>query len=782
VRGAAISIFVAALAGCAVYYGQRLDERYGAADPGRYDRPAPAITGPDFWRDVKPVLDSRCVVCHGCYDAPCQSNLASYQGVTRGASKDQVYNAARLIAAEPTRLFFDAHSNAAWRGKGFYPVLNERAATPEANRDGGVMYRLLQLKRAHPLPAGARLPVDKFDFSLDRPQQCPSIEEMDRFEQRFPEWGMPFGLPGLSQRDYDTLTGWIAAGAPYRDPAPLSAAHEQRVAEWERFLNGDSLKARLMGRYIYEHWFIGHLYFDDIAGEEFFQLVRSRTPPGRPIDVIATPRPFDDPGTERVYYRLRRTVETPVAKTHMPYALNPARMARLKTWFIDAPYEVTALPSYAPATASNPFVTFREVPVSARYRFLLDDAQFTLMGFIKGPVCRGQLALDVINDHFWVVFASPDIGRDVQDGEFLARQARNLQLPAEYQSTTRLLRWLQYSNLEAEYLKAKSEYLNLTFGADNPPSIRLIWDGEGRNPNAALTVFRHFDSATVVQGLLGEQPQTVLLLGYPLFERIHYLLVAGYDVYGNAGHQLATRLYFDFMRMEGEMNFLGLLPRAARQPVRDRWYRDAREQAIEQFQATHAYYTSETGIEFRTREPLSELYAMLKKHTAPVTSPRYAIAASGLTGAPLRSLEELSGLRGRAISHLPEMALLTVRDATGGARHFTLLSNNAHSNVAELMGEERRRLPDEDTFSVVHGFLGAYPNAFFLVDAGELPAFVKAIQDLASEADYRDLLARYGVRRTDERFWGHSDAVMGAYRRSAPKEAALFDYNRFENR
>ncbi|MGH6692922.1 MAG: fatty acid cis/trans isomerase, partial [Gammaproteobacteria bacterium] len=214
----AVPVLAATLAGCAVYYAHRLDQRYGAADPGRYDRPAPTVTGPDYWREVKPILDQRCVVCHGCYDAPCQSNLASYQGVTRGANKDLVYNAARLLAAEPTRMFFDAHSNAAWRGKGFYPVLNERAATPEADREGGVMYRLLRLKREHPLPAGAVLPRERFDFSLDRSQQCPAIEEMDRFEQRFPEWGMPFGLPGISDREYATLTGWIAAGAPYRDP------------------------------------------------------------------------------------------------------------------------------------------------------------------------------------------------------------------------------------------------------------------------------------------------------------------------------------------------------------------------------------------------------------------------------------------------------------------------------------------------------------------------------------------------------------------------------------
>ena len=90
----------------------------------------------------------------------------------------------------------------------------------------------------------------------------------------------------------------------------------------------------------------------------------------------------------------------------------------------------------------------------------------------------------------------------------------------------------------------------------------LLWDGDGRNPNAALTVMRHFDSASVVQGLLGERPQTVMLIGYPLLERIHYLLVAGFDVYGNVGHQLTTRLYMDFLRTEGEMNFFAFLPLA----------------------------------------------------------------------------------------------------------------------------------------------------------------------------------------------------------------------------
>ena len=33
----------------------------------------------------------------------------------------------------------------------------------------------------------------------------------------------------------------------------------------------------------------------------------------------------------------------------------------------------------------------------------------------------------------------------------------------------------------------------------------------------SMTVFRHFDSATVVKGLVGNQPKTAWVIGYPLF-------------------------------------------------------------------------------------------------------------------------------------------------------------------------------------------------------------------------------------------------------------------------
>ena len=73
------------------------------------------------------------MVCHGCYDAPCQLKLSSAQGIERGISNHLVYDGARLLAEKPNRLFIDAQNTQDWRERGFSPVLNERMQTEEAH-------------------------------------------------------------------------------------------------------------------------------------------------------------------------------------------------------------------------------------------------------------------------------------------------------------------------------------------------------------------------------------------------------------------------------------------------------------------------------------------------------------------------------------------------------------------------------------------------------------------------------------------------------------------------
>ena len=57
------------------------------------------------------------------------------------------------------------------------------------------------------------------------------------------------------------------------------------------------------------------------------------------------------------------------------------------------------------------------------------------MGFIKGPVCRGQIALDVIEDRFWVAFLAPSDEYDHAMATLLQQDRNLLRLPTGSSNT-----------------------------------------------------------------------------------------------------------------------------------------------------------------------------------------------------------------------------------------------------------------------------------------------------------------------------------------------------------
>ena len=742
---------------------------------------------PDFQHEVRPILDHRCVACHACYDAPCQLNLGSDEGLRRGAINKKVYDPLRVRPARPTRLFVDANSEEEWRQRGFHSVLQPAGEGSAGANDAGLLVRLLALKHQHPQPGRSPLPA-ALDLSLNRAWQCPRPDQFDRFAAKYPQAGMPYALPAIPAEEESILLRWVNAGAPASAPEVLATPYSVRVAVWEAFLNGESLQEQLMSRYLYEHLFHASLYFDDVAGgdpasRQFFRLVRSRTPPGEPLNIIATTRPYEAPGTKQFWYRVDPLRGTVVAKSHLPYAWSAARLQRYRQLFLAPGVPVKRLPLYTAAVASNPFVAFMDLPVQSRYRFLLDDAEFFIGGFIKGPVCRGQVALDVIDDRFRVAFVNPDHPLVERTAELLARVSGELRLPSSAISTpTGLLTWKKYSAMQEKYLKAKRSFLMETADDNVRPTLDLVWDGDQTNTNAALTVFRHFDSATVVRGFVGAPPKTAWVISYSLFERIHYLLVAGFDVFGNLGHQLDTRLYMDFLRMEGEFNFLAFLPIAERTKVRDYWYRDVSAPVREHVYGMSVYSPAETGIAFRTDDPRTEFMGLLAGRIGKALDHSRDLG----TGADATLLGRLKTLRGNAASLMPETAVVLVRDAdaqgSGKNRLYTLTRDTGHKNVMSLFGEEKRLLPAEDALTIVPGIIGAYPNAFFQVTRAELPAFVSQLEHLAVESDYHDLVERYGVSRSSADFWPQTDSVLALYAEQEPRSWGVLDFSRLESR
>ncbi len=726
-----------------------------------------------MYDDARQVLERRCVVCHGCYDAPCRLKLEAHEGVVRGASRDLVFEPSRLLAAEPTRLFQDAPADlAGWRERGFFPMLAEGDG---ADPKDSVLLRMLMLKAEHPAPAN----TEAANFRSDADPVCPRQDEFDDFAKDHPAWGMPYAMPQLTAPEQQALTEWVLAGAPgpYRDP--LTAAQRQAIERWEGFLNGDSLRQRLYARYIYEHLFFASLHFRSAPDASFFRLVRSRTPPGVPVDEIATRRPYDDPAVPRVFYRLVPRVESRLAKRQMPYLLDDARMAQYQALFEQPEYSVTELPGYDPETASNPFITFAALPIASRYRFMLKEAEYTLMGFIKGPVCYGQVALNVIQDRFWVTFVDPEVPWLAAEAEFLAKHKHKLDMPAEAGSNTALLGWRELAKHQRAFLTAKADFLHDQIEAGARITTEAIWDGDGDDTNAGLTVFRHFNSATVERGFIGGEPKTTWVIGYALLERIHYLLVAGFDVFGNAGHQLATRMYMDFMRMEAEHNFLLLLPQVRRKTLVDYWYRGADQEVRDHVYGDFTAVPVEPHIDYRSQRPEAELHDRLRARLGPALSRERDL--SRVRDASLReALGRLSEVAGEAASNMPELSLLTIERADGGLTHVTVVRDSAHTNVAKLFDEDERRLPIEDHLTVVPGILGAYPNALFRVSAEQLGAFVDAVRDLRDESAYEALRHDYGVLRHHARFWAHSDRLHDDYANLDPLGHGTLDYSRLQ--
>lgn len=740
----------------------------------------------NYHQQVKPILEKRCVVCHGCYDAPCQLKLSSPEGIDRGFSPALVFDL-RFKETDPMRLFIDEKTTQQWRDRGYGSVLNERDQNPQTNLSQSVMFQLLALKERHPLPETDVLSDDDFDFSLNRAQTCPNMTTINDYKQSQPLAGMPYGLPNLNSREFNTLKEWLEQGAPMAQPATLNTSIKQRIKRWEALLNQQDNRSQLASRYIYEHLFIGHIYFSEepISAQQppvFFNLVRSTTPPGQAIDEITSRRPYDDPNIEKFYYRLRHYPASIVEKTHIPYALNAQRLDRWNELFYQADFTVEQLPSYT--NGSNPFKNFAAIPISTRHEFLLDEAEYTILGFIKGPVCRGNTALSVIQDKFWVFFTDPNNPYAKSYDNFIYEQADNLELPSDFSANHFVLTsWYKYGKREKAYVDAKKAILNSAPDNGKYISLDYLWAGkESNKDNASLTVFRHSDSAQAVKGLQGRPPKTAWIINYAALERIHYLLVAGYDVFGSVQHQLVTRLYMDFLRIESELSFVTLLPAEQREGEINYWYTGSTKRLEEYLSDNKFFFEQKNGVDYKTNSPKQELFSNLKARYQ--TAPEYNLDVNS------GDLSDLNKLPNLAVQQLAQASFIIVTDEQedeqsidlSNVQLYSLLRHNERTNVSTLLDEAKTRLPQLDQAELYKGLLSSYPQVIFKITTAQQKEFVAQFKQVESAQQYSDLLKSYAVRRTDSAFWKVSDLLHEAYKHQSPIQYGLFDYNRLENR
>lgn len=739
-----------------------------------------------YLQDIKPILDNKCVSCHSCYNAPCQLKLNSYEGLTRGGSKIGVYDT-RLRAIEPTRLFMDATSTHEWRTKEFFDVMQNDSNTTHNN---STFLQMLEMKSKYPKVVGEYRPETE-EWSCPRDKKEIAVY----FDKKGNHRGMPYGLPPLNQKEYETIKKWLyqgAAGPSVEEEKALktpSIIAQKEIEKWEAFFNNPEPKYKMTARYLYEHLYLAHIYFKGTK-DEYFELVRSKTPSGKPIDIIATTRVYDNPNQKEFYYRLRKVHETIVHKTHMTMLFDDEKLQRLTKQFIQTPWmEKPYIASYDEKRSANPFLTYAQIPPKIRYQFLLDNAHFTVMTFIRGPVCRGQVALASIRDYFWVFFQDPSKDISLIRPSFLLEESSNLAMPIEGGSEYKLYKLFsdEYLDRYKKYFDKKAHLYNEIFPHGN--TIEGIYKGENQSDTPMLTVYRHFDSASVHKGALGELPSTAWVIDYPLFERIYYTLVAGYDVFGNVSHQLNVRRFMDFLRYEGELNFISYMPSNKQLTMFKSW-----SKGDDSVQNLEKLWHHDTKIDFKTNNPYREFIEDIvdnhlhkdvdisfddvnyykTHHTIPSIPKKFTKLEDYKNG--FRALTQAgTGFIKHVTDSEINTLLLRIKLHHKKDIVVSIIVNRYHDNVSSLIRPDNTLDSSKDTLDFHVGFVGSYPNGMMVVDIDDMPDFFNIMNKFDFDENSMKHFKKFFIGREHPEFWEHFAWFQKRFYEEDPINAGLLD-------
>jgi hypothetical protein len=748
-----------------------------------------------YQRDVQPIFNRRCIACHGCLGSPCNVKLDSYRGAERGAFGMNPY--ANHFGPYPRTDMDAAKTLEQWREIGFFSVLSEEGSGHASRRetsavasedllDGSLMYRFLEAGSAYNRPGFSRdalVPVYAKRFAYG----CPATPYAAAAQLAAnPAMGMPFGLPAIAAGDFNVLKRWIAAGAPGPTDEELRAAAElarpEEVAHWEAFFNDPDPRHQLVSRYIFDHFYLATIVLEESPGERF-RLVRSTTPPGEPVDIIGTGLPYEDPyayaGVNRFWYRLSKLTQAPMQKNLFLWRLEHSDADHLEQLFFgpDGPgaHWSASAPLDPPWGIGNPFSIFRAIPAEARYRFLLENAEAVASGIIYGPVCNGQTATYAVKDHFWVFFVRPEDDVSVQNPA-LGLATWNTMMDRSVFA-------------DAAYVDAYDKAL-----AKLRPrgwSVDAIWDGDGNNPNAWLTVMRHNTNVSVVLGRQGGTPRTLWLMTYSGFERMYYDTVASFEYWGGDLSKLQTLLFFNFLRQEFQDNFLTLLPAADREPIRKTWTQGVGRLGLllvpfdagESPQPDAAVNPEEAlnGLIKAVEGQFSGKIAGPPDRLNPDIKPAVDLAAPISTFADWeRAVSTLTVTQGQPFTRfLPSVIVLRLDDANA-SRVYSFVVNRVYKSQYTLIFQDGQALPDLYSLSVYPTIINGFPNLFVHLDMAQAAPFLDALRKVGSAADWEQFKARYGILRNSARLWPFYDWINDWNFQHRQSEAGYLDLSYYD--
>ena len=243
--------------------------------------------------------------------------------------------------------------------------------------------------------------------------------------------------------------------------------------------------------------------------------------------------------------------------------------------------------------------------------------------------------------------------------------------------------------------------------------------------------------------------------------------------------------------MEGENNFLRFLPIDSRREIWAEWYTDARKGAENYLDDQYRGLQRTTRIKYVTNDPKTEFFEKLLVHAGKATDPHDVLNRcveddnADMDAGPVekradRAMRKVADIHGLQVQALPDVTfvhVVTGQDSRDLA--YTIIRNKALSNNSMLFREGRRRVPENDTLTVVKGHVGSYPNAFSRILIDEIEGCIERYLKIEDPLDYYNFAKRHGTQRNSPIFWQESDWHYQESLHERPVEAGVFDMYRF---
>ena len=483
-------------------------------------------------------------------------------------------------------------------------------------------------------------------------------------------------------------------------------------------------------------------------------------------------------------------------------------MQRWKDHFFGLPWGPgkIKIPKYHHLKGSNPFIVFKQVPAEARYRFMIENAVYIWQTILRGSSCRASKAINVIPDRFIHTFLDPKSDLSVTDPDFLPAMAKDLKLPALSEGSMFHRGYGYYKRAQKRYTKKREKWYRKKY--PNGFAIKDIWDGNGKNKNAIVSVIRSNEGGEAYPGIVGGIPRKTGILDYPIFERLYYNLTVNWDVWGSTYAIVKTRLYTDNIRVEGEDAYLSVMPKKIRNKMRKSWYQGftARLKQIvrnpfreKKWGNSINYQSNDPHTEFWKKVVRERMHGIYKWNSDPlnnlnlqINAPKFATEMTSKREVN-RALKKLSYRRGTFASSLPEISFLRVKRKNKKDFVYTIFRDTWHDNVSHIFFESKAMKHWKDTVHFSEGITNPYPNFFFEVDIKDFPNFVRDLHQIKKNGKskaffwvnnhptFRKFVDNYGIRKGDPRLWDSLDWFTKRLFRDDPVGAGQIDLLRYHD-